>query len=260
MLVDKLNNVFYTLEEVKDTTRLPLLGEIPFKQKHFSHFWESLRSLYTNIQFFSFDASIRSLAIISTSSEDGRSTVAVHLAQTAAAMGQRVLLVDADLRRPKIHKMLNLPNTQGLSNIIAEELNFQDVIQQTRSVSVKAQDYKLCEATSKEIGLPLEHKFSVLTAGQTPPNPTSLLSSRNMQSLAEQFQAAFDLVIYDTSPLLGLADSSILAIHTDASLLVVGLGKTNRSALAKVLEGLKISCTPVLGVVANGVKGYATRS
>ncbi len=260
LLVDKLNNIFYSLEEVKDTTRLPLLGEIPFKQKHASHFWESLRSLYTNIHFLSFDASIRSVAIISASPEDGRSTIAVHLAQTAAAMGQRVLLVDADLRRPKIHTMLNLPNAQGLSNIIAEELNFQDVIQQTRSVSVKAQDDRLYKATSKEIESPLEHKFSVLTAGQIPPNPISLLSSRKMQSLAEQFQAAFDFVIYDTSPLFGLADSSILAIHTDASLLVVGLGKTNRSALAKVLEGLKISCTPVLGVVANGVKGYAARS
>jgi Mrp family chromosome partitioning ATPase len=81
-----------------------------------------------------------------------------------------------------------------------------------------------------------------------------------MQNLAEQFQAAFDLVIYDTSPLLGIADSSLLAVHTDASILVVGIGKTDRSALAKVLEGLKFSCTPVLGVVANGIKGYATKA
>jgi Mrp family chromosome partitioning ATPase len=75
-----------------------------------------------------------------------------------------------------------------------------------------------------------------------------------MRNLAVEFQVAFDLVIYDTSPLLGLADSSLLGVYIDASILVVGLGKTNRSALVKVLEQLKISSTPVLGVVANGIK------
>ena len=74
-----------------------------------------------------------------------------------------------------------------------------------------------------------------------------------MQNLARQFEAAFDLVIYDTSPLLGLADSSLVATNTDASILVVGLGKTHRSAVEKALEQLKIFKTPVLGVVANGV-------
>lgn len=265
LVVDKFNNVFYTFEEVKDTTRLLLLGEIPFKQEHkqhnVSHFWESLRSFYTNIRFLSFDTPVRSLAIISPAPEDGRSTIAVHLAQTTAAMGQRVLLVDADLRHPKIHTILGLPNTKGLSNVIAEDLDFNDIIQQVRSVSMKAQGYGSWEAAPKEIGeLPLEDNFFVLTAGQVPPNPTSLLSSQKMQNLAGQFQEAFDLIIYDTSPFLGLADSSLLADHADASIFVVRLGKTNRSALLKALEGLKISSTPVLGVVANSIKGYTVRS
>lgn len=265
LVVDKFNNVFYTPEEVTDTTRLQLLGEIPFKQKpkqhSVSHFWESLGSLYTNIRFLSFDTPVRSLAIISAAPEDGRSTIAVHLAQTAAAMGQRVLLVDADLRHPKIHTMLGLPNTKGLSNVIAEDLNFNDVIQRVRSVSIKAQGCGSWSAAPKEIGeLPLEDNFLVLTAGQVPPNPTSLLSSQKMQNLAGRFQETFDLIIYDTSPLLGLADSSLLAVHTNASILVVRLGKTNRSALVKALEVLKISSTPVLGVVANGIKGYTARS
>lgn len=242
LLVDKLNNVVYTSEEVKETTNLSLLGEIPTYRKNGLPFWESLRSLYTNIGFLSFDAPVRSLAILSTSSSDGRSTVALHLAQTVAAMGQRVLLVDADLRHPTLHKMLDLPNTKGLSNIIAEELSFREVIQRLPSDARASQER---EETSEADNL------FILTAGQVPPNPTSLLSSQKMQQLAAQFQMAFDFVIYDTPPLLGFADSRIIATHADASVLVVGLGKTRRDNLEKALEGLKISGSSVLGLVAN---------
>ena len=268
LIIDKFSNVFYTLEQVKDTTKLPVLGEIPLKQEpkkavvaggtnlirrvgysfrphNISHFWESLSSLYSNIRFLGFDTPIRSLAIISASPEDGRSTIALHLAGTAAAMGQRVLLVDADLRSPQLHMMLGLPNINGLSNIIAEDLDFEDCIQLC-DVPMQVQDDGLWEAAAKQI--------FVLTAGQVPPNPTSLLSSNKMQNLVEKFQAAFDLIIYDTSPILGLADSSLLAVNTDASILLIGIGKTNRSALVKVLDELKISGNPVLGVVANRVR------
>jgi Mrp family chromosome partitioning ATPase len=216
------------------------------------YFWESLRSLHTNIRFLSFDAPVRSLAVISASSEDGRSTIAMHLAQTAAVMGQRVLLVDADLRNPKIHKILDLPNIKGLSNVIAAEVDYQEAIHQVNCLSMKAEDEASIEA-SMSVESAWEGGFFVLSAGQIPPNPTNLLSSQKMQNLARQFEAAFDLVIYDTSPLLGLADSSLVATNTDASILVVGLGKTHRSAVEKALEQLKISQTPVLGVVANGV-------
>lgn len=269
LLVDKSKNVFYTSEEVEDTTGLSVLGEIPAvarvnslielekgnSQSQNSRFWESLRSLYTNIRFLGFDTSVRSLAIISGAAGDGRSTIAIHLAQTAAVMGQRVLLVDADLRNPKIHQMLGLDNTQGLSNVIAAELDFQKVIHSMNGVSIKAKEYA-SSASPASVEFPSEEgSFYVLTAGSIPPNPTHLLSSQKMQNLARQFEDAFDLVIYDTSPLVGLADSSLVAACAHASLLVVGIDKTRRSVLAKALEGLKISATPVLGVVANGIKG-----
>lgn len=291
LLIDKFNNLLYTPEDVKDTTGLPLVGEIPFKHeqgqlpeiaagvtgliqslggnlklsKHKqqsqlqdnAQFWESLRSLHTNIRFLSFNAPIRSLAVISTASDDGRTTIATYLAQTAAVMGQKVLLVDADLRNPKIHQMLGLPNTKGLSNAIASELDFQEMIHRVNCTTMQAQNYA-CAEPSMNLEPVLEDSFFVLTAGQIPPNPTNLLSSQKMQNLAKQFEAAFDLIIYDTSPMLGLADSSLVATHTDASILVVGLGKTDRSALEKALESLKIAKTPVLGVVANGVTSYTS--
>lgn len=267
LLIDKFNNVFYNPDEVKDKTRLVIVGEIPYiklgkdgkpsQKRDVSEFWESFRSLYTNIYFLNFDESIRSLAIISAAPGDGKSTIVLHLAQTAAAMGIRVLLVDANLRNPTIHTMLGLPNTKGLSNLIAEGLNFQTVMQQACNSSIAVQDHDLRQqAPSPEIGeLRLEDNLFILTAGQIPPNPTILLSSPKMQTLAEQFQQAFDLVIYDTPHLLGCADTSLITKHTDASILTVGIGKTNRSTLVKALEQLSFSSTPVLGAIAVEVQG-----
>jgi capsular exopolysaccharide synthesis family protein len=126
----------------------------------------------------------------------------------------------------------------GLSNVISSEINVDDVIQRS----------------------PIEDNLFVLTAGTIPPDPTRLLCSKKMQNLVERFQATFDLVIFDTPPLLGLADAKLLAAHTDGIVMVVGLGKTDRSVLTEVLYGLKMSRARVLGLVANGVKGYTTTS
>jgi len=274
-LAEILQTVFHTPEEVKAITRLPVLGVIPFAKelKHLTRrakrlapasevsslaprenrlllggeraesestafFLESFRSLYTNIRLLSAAKSIRSLTISSAVPGDGKSTVAMHLAQTAAAMGQRVLLVDGDLRRPQIHTRLGLPNVQGLSEAIATDLSLNDAIQRS----------------------PEDDNLFVLTAGQVSADPIKLLSSDKMQYLMEQFQAFFDLVIYDTPPLVGLADAHIIAAHTDGAVMVVGLEKTDRPLLLKALEELKISGAPILGIVANGIKGYTPSS
>jgi capsular exopolysaccharide synthesis family protein len=265
-LAEKLDKVFHSPDELKDSTGLPILGTIPFtkelkkltadlsgnvipdeenfrtsfkRQSHrynASPFLESFRSLHTNLQFLSPDQPIRSLVISSSTPADGKSTVTTFLAQAAAAMGLRVLLVDADLRRPRIHETTDLPNVWGLSNVISSDINPDDVIQ--RSL--------------------MEDNLFVLTAGQLPPEPTRLLASKKMHKLVERFQENFDLVIFDTPPLLGLADARILAAHTDGIALVVGLGKTDRSVLTEVLYGLRTSHARVLGLIANGVKHYTT--
>lgn len=252
LLIEQLDNAFHTPNEIKDLTGLPLLGTIPFKRRlkqannqsseyiltnlGSSSFSEALRSLYTNIRFLSSDTPIRSFAISSCVPGEGKSTISLYLAQAAAAMGQRVLLVDADLRHPQIHVRLGLPNLRGLSNAITTDVDLNEVVLQS----------------------PIDENLFILTAGQIPPDPLKLLSSRKMQNLAEQFQTSFDLTIYDTPPLLGLADASVLAVRTDGVLLSVGLGKTGRSDLLQVLDTLKLSYVPVLGLIANGVKGYNT--
>jgi Mrp family chromosome partitioning ATPase len=260
LTIDKLNNVFYDFEEVKDKIKLPILGNIPhirfekngklYRKQNSSNFWESFRSIYTNISFLNGDSSLRSLAVISAAPGDGKSTIAFYLAQTAAAMGKRVLLVDANLRHPSIHKMLELPNTKGLSNLISEGLNFENVIH-TNSNSIGEKNYDVRKATAKDIGKSsLEHNLFILTTGEIPPNPTILLSSPQMQSLTEQFKQNFDLIIYDTSHLLGFADTNLLSKYTDASILAIRVGKTNLSVLAKSLEQLNFSSTPILGAIA----------
>jgi capsular exopolysaccharide synthesis family protein len=268
-IVEILNTVFHTPDEIKAATKLRLLGVIPFARElkkldkrtkksspalpnevgieafiplqgqtqddRAAAFLEAFRSFYTNIRLLSSRKPIRSLVIGSAVPGDGKSTVAVHLAQTAAAIGQRVLLVDADLRRPQLHVRLGLPNEQGLHDVITTDLSLNDAIQRSS----------------------LEDNLFVMTAGQATTDSIKLLSSDKMQYLMEQFQAFFDLVIYDTPPLVGLADGNILAANTDGIILVVGLQKTDRSVLTKSLDSLKISGASILGFVANGIKGYA---
>lgn len=265
LVIDKFNNVFYNLEEVKYKTKLPILGNIPdikfgknskpAQKSELSKFWESFRSVYTNIAFLHSDNEVHSLAIISPTSGDGKSTIAFYLAQTAAAMGKRVLLVDGNLRNPHIHKMLNLPNTVGLSNLIAEGLNLENVIyNNSKNDDTKNNDIE--KNVSQYIGLfSLENNLSILTTGPIPPNPTILLSSPQMQDITAQFKRNFDLIIYDTSSLLEFADTSLLMRYIDASILAIRIGKTNRSVLAKVLEQLNFYSTPILGAVSVAMKG-----
>ncbi|GAB1541097.1 polysaccharide biosynthesis tyrosine autokinase [Scytonema sp. NUACC21] len=269
VLIEKLDNTYQSLDALKKKVKEPLLGAIPFEKqlqnslprtykpkipikavpdafsKHIfglaaiaeqgssnysPKFLEALRVLYTNIQLLSSDRPIRSLVVSSAMLGDGKSTVAFHLAQIATAMGHRVLLVDADLRQPVIHTLSDLNNQWGLSNLISTNLPLTEVIRQP----------------------PFINQLSVLTAGPIPPDPTKLLSSEKMKRLMESFHNTFDLVIYDTPPLLGLADASLLALHTDGILLVTRIHKTRCTVLKQALDNLKQSPMNVLGIVANG--------
>jgi capsular exopolysaccharide synthesis family protein len=260
LLAERLNNVFHSPDELKDATRWPLLGVIPsserdaqparpaptadspttdkFDYASTSPFVEAFRSLNANLRLLGAGSPIRCLAVSSPAPADGKSTVAAHLALAAAAMGQRVLLVDADLRWPYLHDLLRLPNKRGLSDVVATALAPDEAIQKA----------------------PHEENLFVLTAGSVPPDPLRLLSSNKMHNLMAQWKAEYDLIIYDTPPLLGLADGSLLAGHTDGILLVVSIGETDRSEVKQALEGLQMAGTQVLGVVANRVKDYATGS
>lgn len=270
VLQEKLDNTYHTVSALKEGVNLPLLGTIPFEKqlqseqnrtnkqistiktinsKHPSipeltiarvsdygnyseKFLEALRVLYTNIQFLGSDRPIRSIVVSSAMNLDGKSTIAFHLAKIAAAMGQRVLLVDANLRQPAIHTLANLNNLWGLSNLISTNSPIEEVIREYPQIK----------------------ELSIITSGPIPPDPIKLLSSEKIKRLMAEFQNSFDLVIYDTPHLDELADASLLAPQTNGLLLAIRIDKTDTSQLKRALDNLKLSRINILGMVGNAQK------
>ncbi len=260
VITERYRNIFYTTEDMQEAIELPLLGVIPFEPsaKQFlnsaavvgsiegnsanhsdtSLFLDAFSSLYTGVRLLASVRPVHSLVVSSAALGDGKTTIALHLAAAAAGTGQRVLLVDANLRLPQLHARLGLSNHQGLSNLLSQNLEPEDFIQRS----------------------PLENNLFVLTSGPLLPGATRLLASTHMQQMMEQFQAAFDLVIYDTPHLFQLADANFLASNTDGILVVVGVCKTQRSVVMQVLKGLNTLRLPILGIVANHVENSFNRS
>ncbi|NET56383.1 MAG: polysaccharide biosynthesis tyrosine autokinase [Symploca sp. SIO2E6] len=255
ILWEKLRNIFYSTEDIEDTTKLPLLGKIPREQSlkrakkatrfgramaatHNSYpasslFLEAFESLYANIRFRFSEQPVRSLVIGSAGAGDGKSVTALNLAKTAAAMGQQVLLVDANFRSTAgLHIELGLPNSEGLSELLENKLTANELLE--RSL--------------------LAENLFVLTSGQPLPDSSKRLASPQMRHLMEKFHARFDLVIYDTPNLIDYTDANFLAANTDGILIVAAVRKTKSSLVQKSLEQLNTFGLLILGVVANQVK------
>lgn len=238
LLLEKLDERYHSVDAVKDKVPLPLLATIPNESRvkrltypqQSGRFIEALRVLHTNIQLIGKERSIRSLVVSSSIAGEGKSTIAYHLAQVATSMGLRVLLVDGDLRHPTVHSLCKIDNERGLTDLISAQISTQDAI----------------------VKLPGGSQLSAIAAGSPVADTTNLLASTAMKRLMEQLHQAFDLVIYDTPQMEGLADTSLLAPHTDGVLLVTRMHKTERSSLMKTLDTLRIGRINVLGLVVNG--------
>lgn len=266
LLSDRADRRIRRISDIKKISKLPILGTIPQEtmavrsssmpqvMRNFQNgqseidfaqdgaFTEAFRSLYANISLLNTHQALRSVVVSSPTSGDGKTTVAMNLAQAAAAMGQRVLLVDADLRTSQLAERLEVPNDRGLTELVAQNLNPQEVIQrlEARVLAGGGDDPTLGRTN-----------FSILTAGRMPLDPTRLLSSQKMQRLNDYFKAMYDLVIYDAPPVLNYADSSLLATYTNGMLVVAGVGKTDQGDLRQMLDTLQTARVPVLGIVAN---------
>jgi len=252
LVAEQLNRVFHTLEDVQNATGLASLGLVPLSQdlKPLAHqmssnklglsleqqysipvFLKPFTALNTRLRFLNSGKFVRSLVISSALPGEGKSTVAVGLAQAAAQMGQRVLLVDANLQeaQPQVHKF---HSSQGLATVAATDLEVHTVIQQSLYI----------------------HNLFFLAAGEALSNSTMLLGSKKMQRLMQQLQAEFDLVIYDAPSILNSTDSSLLAPNADGVILVIRMDQTNRSKVTQALNQLKTIHAQTLGFVANGVQ------
>ena len=197
---------------------------------------EGFRTLRTNLQFLSADKPLKVLVITSSAPAEGKTTTAINLATSLAQMGQRVLLVDADLRRPSLHRSFNLAATPGLSNFLVGKAELSAVLKKT----------------------PIEG-LQVLVSGPIPPMPAELLGSHRMGELLDQLRPQFDTVLLDTPPVVAVTDATLLATMADGVLLVVSCGKTTREQAKVALLTLEKAGIKPLGVVMNQVdrrKGY----
>jgi capsular exopolysaccharide synthesis family protein len=196
---------------------------------------EAFRNLFTSLRFLDSDRPLRAIALTSAVPNEGKSLVNVLLAKTLSEMGKRVLLIDADMRKPQLHYRLGLNNLVGLSNILTEDnIRWSDAVQTVKN----------------------HEGWSVITSGRRPPDPTRLLSSARMHQLAQEISQSgqFDLVIYDTPPVLGLADAMLTSEHVDGLILLVSLDRVDRHLPKEAIKRIQASGASLLGLVTNAVK------
>lgn len=192
---------------------------------------EAFRMLRTNLQFVGVDKPLKKIVITSSNPREGKSVVAANLAISIASTGSKVLLIDADLRRPEVHKLFFLENYKGLSSLLAGDLKIDDVANET----------------------PVEN-LHIITSGPIPPNPAEILGSAKMNQFIEKASSVYDIIIFDSPPVNTVADASILSSIADGVILVVEAGVTAREAAILAKEQLEKINARILGVVLNKAK------
>ncbi len=242
-IIEYLDDSLKSPEEISrlfETPILGYLGEIPANElkqstdslpyiinKPHSVFAESFRTLRTNLIFSSLDHPLKTILITSPSRGEGKTTVACNLAISIAQSGKKVTLIDADLRRPRIHQELKLKNRVGLSDLLREESHYDDVVQYIN-----------------------QENLSIITSGSLPPNPTDVLNSEKMLGILEEIKGKSDVLIIDSPPTI-LADTSVLATRVDGNLVVIHPNHTSANAAILLVDLFERINANLIGVVIN---------
>ncbi|WP_010094020.1 CpsD/CapB family tyrosine-protein kinase [Ornithinibacillus scapharcae] len=192
---------------------------------------EQFRSIRSNINFSSINSEFRSLVITSASSGDGKTITAANLAIVFSQEGKKVLLVDADMRKPDVHHIFQLPNYTGLSNYLIGQIGIEEMIRKTYITDL-----------------------DIITSGVIPPNPSELLGSEQMKQFMEVVMADYDVVIFDTPPVLVVTDATLIANQCDGTVVVVRAKKNEMKDIVKVKEQLSFAGANLVGAILNGKK------
>ena len=239
-LIEYLDDVLKNPDEVQKVLGVATLGAVPLIPEvangdelsitgEHAMAKESYRVLRTNLQFASVDRPLHTVLVTSPSPSEGKSLTAANLSIVLAQAGRRVILVDADLHRPRQHRIFKLPHNVGLTSALLDETGSLDGL--------------LCE--TRVPGL------RVMTGGQVPPNPAELLGSTRMRDLLAQLTSLADIVVVDSPPTMAVSDTAVLSGLVDGVLLVLDAGKTRREMAVRALTGLRQVQAHVLGVVLN---------
>lgn len=237
VLRDMLDNTVKDRNTIEDIAGVGLVGSIPLDKERRkdpaisfetdnSPIAESFRKLRTNLQFLAVDNPPRVIAVTSPMPSEGKTTTAINLALALAEAEHNVVLVDGDLRRPRLASYLDLVGSVGFSTVLAGGASLDDVVQKTRFQGL-----------------------SVLTSGPIPPNPSELLGSMAARKVLDELRAEFDYVIVDSSPLLAVTDGAVIAANSDGVLVMSRYGHTKRDHLTHAVGSLRDVGAPLLGAV-----------
>lgn len=245
-LIEFLDDTLKTPDEIKDLLEVPVIGfigELKHNEKKSdnalgvyvaknprSPVAEAFRSLRTNLEYSSVDNPVKTVLVTSSGESEGKSTVAANLAIVEAQSGKAVVIVDADMRRPKVHVQFNKPNRMGLSDVVTGKLSLDDVLKTYDQVA----------------------NLSIITCGTIPPNPSELLGSERMSHTLKDLEKRFDIIILDTSPMI-VSDPQILSSKVDGVIFVLVPGQTRAITALRPIEELKRIGSKILGVVANKI-------
>ena len=193
---------------------------------------EQYRTIRTNIQFSMIDRDVKSIVMTSSGPWEGKSTTSANLASVFTDQGKRVLLVDADLRKPTVQRTFGLSNIVGLTTLLSDPE----------------------QELAKVIQLVTGTELHVLTSGPIPPNPSELLNSNRMNILMKRFEEMFDIIIYDMPPVTSVTDAQIMAAKADGVVFVIRHGVAQKDSVLNAKELLEMVNANILGVVFNGVE------
>lgn len=238
VLVERLDRRIHDEESAEQATHLPSLSIVPRVEEGSplllanggSHaaILESFRILRNGIDFFADDHGLKIVAVTSAGRQEGKSTTSVNLAVAMAMEGKRVLLVDADMRRPSLHRLLGVPSQAGLSTVLAGKSSVASAIQPTAVTNVEC-----------------------LPAGPVPPNGTEMLNSQESRELFRALADDYDSVVVDCPPAAGLSDVQVISTLVDGVLLVVSMAQTLRPQLDTTIRALRQAGAHLIGVVLN---------
>lgn len=192
---------------------------------------EAYRILRTNIQFAALDKPLKRISITSSAPGEGKSTTIANLAVTMAQAGSKVLIVNADLRRPRVGKLFGIDEHRGLTSVLMGRASLDDVIVQTKI-----------------------ENLTVLPSGPIPPNPSELIGSQAMERLMGELDSKADYILYDCPPAIAVADATILAPKMDGVIMLVQIGEVPRDVVFKAKSNLEAAKARIIGVVAGRVK------